>query len=73
MSKYETNSNIEMDSPVTIESRIENVILSILRWEKLIKFCDIEYILSQSVFCNELSKVDLFDMFNDLKEEINAK
>ena len=73
MSKYITSSNVEMGSPVTIESRIENVILSILRWEKLIKFCDIEYILSQSVFCNELSKVDLFDMFNDLKEEINAK
>ena len=73
MSKYITSSNVEMGSPVTIESRIENVILSILHWEKLIKFCDIEYILSQSVFCNELSKVDLFDMFNDLKEEINAK
>ena len=73
MSKYETSNNVNVDEPITIESRIENVILSILRWEKLIRFCDIEYILSQSVFCNELSKVDLFDMFNDLKEEINAK
>ena len=73
MSKYITSSNIEMGSPVTIESRIENVILSILRWEKLIKFRDIEYILNQSVFCNELNRVDLFTLFNDLKEEVNAK
>ena len=73
MSKYITSSNVEMDSPVTIESRIENTILCILRWEKLIKFCDIEYILNQSVFCNELNRVDLFTLFNDLKEEVNAK
>jgi hypothetical protein len=70
MNKYNTISQVDIFTPVTIETRLENAIINILRFEKLSKFQDVEYILKQSIFCNELCKVNLYAMFHELKKEI---